>query len=126
MYIISHLATLVRVFSVLPLDLSPSWDQLPNISTTCSAHCLKKVDSPYVMEIRYPLLLSEHPSLAQYWGTEFCYWFPFSCRLGLILESSCLMISIEIYILLQFSMERMSPSIQSVQNILTCTGRAPH
>ena len=125
LYIISHSTLSVRVLSVLPLDLS-SWDQLPNISAIHPAHHLQQVHSLYVMEICYPLSFTECPSLALYWGMEFCYQFLFSCRLDFILQSSYLLISTEILVLLQFSVERTFLTIQSVQNILTCTGRAPH
>ena len=126
LYIISHSAPSVRVLSVLPLDSSSSWDQLPDVSTTCPACHLQQLHSLYVTEIHYPLSFTEHPFSALYWGTEFCYWFPFSCRLDFILKSSYLLISAEIHVLSQFSFERTSLTIQSVQNILTCTGRAPH
>ena len=85
LYIISHSTPSVRVFSVLPLDLSSSWNQLQNVSTTHSARHLKKVCSLYVTEIHHPLLFSECPSLALYWGMEFHYWFLFSSRLDFIL-----------------------------------------
>ena len=126
LYIISHSVPSVRVLSVLPLDSSSSWNQLPDVSTTHPAHRLQQVHSLYVTEFHYPLSFTEHPSLTLYWGLEFRYWFLFSCRLDFILESSYLLISTEILILLQFSVERMSLTIQSVQNVLTCIDRAPH
>ena len=104
LYIISHSTPSVRVLSVLPLDLSTSWDQLPDVSTTCPTHHLQQVHSLYVTEIHYPLSFTERPSLALYWGVEFHYQFLFSCRLDFILESSYFFfISTEILVLLQFS-----------------------
>ena len=131
MYIISHSALSVRVFSVLPLDSSSSWDQLPNISTTRSTRHLQKVHSLYVTELHY--LLSGHRtfSFTQNRRTECCYLIPFPCRFSInSLKSNFYLHYLRdfygIYILFLFPLERMSPNIQSVQNVLTYIDRAPH
>ena len=90
-----------------------------------------KVCSLYVMEIRY--LLSSHrtSSFTQNRRMECHYLILFPCRFSVnnlefnfylhYLINFC-----RIYILFLFPLERMSPNIQSVQNVLTYTDRSPH
>ena len=129
MYIISHSALSVRVFSVLPLDSSSSWDQLPNVSTTHSV--ISK--SSFSLCNGNPLPISGYrmSSFTQNRRMECCYPVPFPCGFLInSLESNFYLHYLEdfyrIYILFLLLVERTSPNIQSVQNVLTYTDRAPH
>ena len=122
MYIISHSTLSVRVFSVLP------WIYLL-LGTSC------QISPPHVLPIVSKSLFSlcnKNPlptfwfrtsSFTQNRRTEYHYPIPFPCRFLINnLESN----SYEVCILFLFLHKRMSSNIQSVQNVLTYTGRAPH
>ena len=90
-----------------------------------------KVCSPYVMEICYLLSGYRMSSFTQNRRTECRYPIPFPCRFSInSLESNFYLHYFGdfcgIYILFLFPIERTSPNIQSVQNVLTHTDRAPH
>ena len=99
-------------------------------------HCLfhpssPKVHSPYVTEVCYLLPGYRTSSFTQNRRMEYHYPIPFLCRFSInSLKSNFYLCYFGdfcgIYVLLLFPIERMSPNIQSVQNVLTHTDRAPH
>ena len=90
-----------------------------------------KVHSPYVTETHYLLSGYRTSSFTQNMRMECHYPIPFPCRISInSLESNFYLHYLGdfcgIYVLFLFPIERMSPTIQSVQNVLTYTDRAPH
>ena len=90
-----------------------------------------KVHSLYVMEICYLLSGYRMSSFTQNRRMECHYPIPFPCRFLInSLKSNFYLRYLKdfyrIYVLFLFLVERMSPNIQSVQNVLTYTDRAPH
>ena len=83
------------------------------------------------MEIRYLLSGYRTSSFTQNRRMECHYPIPFTCRFSInSLKSNfyCHYFGdfYRIYILFLFPLERTSPNIQSIQNVLTYTDRAPH
>ena len=122
MYIISHSTLSVRVFSVLPwirLVLGTSCQTspphiLPIISKSLFSLCNRNL---------LPTFWFRTSSFTQNRRMEYCYPIPFPCRFLINnLESNFY----GICVLSLFLLKRTSPNIQSVQNVLTYTGRAPH
>ena len=122
MYVISHSALWVRVLSVLP-----------RIRLLLETNC--QTSPPHVPPIIFKGLFSlrngnplptfwfRMSSFTQNRRTRYCYPIPFPCRFLINnLESNFY----EVCILFLFLPKRTSPDIQSVQNVLTYTGRAPH
>ena len=90
-----------------------------------------KVHSLYVTKICYLLSGYRMSSFTQNRRTEYHYPILFPCRFSInSLESNFYLHYLKdfhgICVLFLFPFERMPPNIQSVQNVLTCTGRAPH
>ena len=90
-----------------------------------------KVRSLYVTKIRYLLPGYRTSSFTQNRRMEYHYSIPFPCRFSInSLESNFYLRYLKdfygICVLFLFPLERTSPNIQSVQNVLTYTGRAPH
>ena len=127
---ISQSALSVRVFSVLP------WICLL-LGTSC------QTSPPHVPPIISKSLFSlcngnllptpgyRMSSFTQNRRMECCYPIPFPCRFLIIsLKSNFYLRYLEdfygMFVLFLFPIERTSPNIQSVQNVLTCTGRTPH
>ena len=130
MYIINHSTLSVRVFSVLP------WIRLL-LGTNCQ---MSPSHIPPVISKSLFSLCNENPlptfwfrtsSFTQNRRMEYCYPIPFPCRFSISsLESNFYLCYLkdfyEMFILFLFHFERTSPNIQSVQNVLTCTGRVPY
>ena len=130
MYIISHSALSVRVFSVLP-----------RIHLLLQTSC--QTSPPHVLPVVSKSLFSlcNGNPLPTFWlqnvlfhtkqENECRYPFPFPCRFSInSLEFNFYLHYLRdfcgIYIPFLFPLERMSPNIQSVQNVLNHTDRAPH
>ena len=122
MYIISHSALSVRVFSILP-----------RICLLLGTSC--QTSPPHIPPVVSKSLFSLHNGnpLPTFWfrtssftqnrRTEYRYPIPFPCRFLINnLESNFY----KVCILFLFLHKRTSANIQSVQNVLTYTGRAPH
>ena len=130
MYIISHSALSVRVLSVLP------WICLL-LGTSCqmSPPHILPIISKSLFPLRngnpLPTFWFRMPSFTQNRRMEYHYPILFPCRFSInSLKSNFYLRYLEdfygICILFLFPLKRMSPNIQSIQNVLTCTGRVPH
>ena len=130
MYIISHSTLSVRVFSVLPwirLLLGASCQMSPpHVPPVISKSSFSLCNGNPL-----PTFWSRTSSFTQNRRTEYRYPIPFPCRFLISsLESNFYLCYLEdfygMFILFLFPFERMSPNIQSVQSVLTCTGRVPY
>ena len=130
MYIISHSTLSVRVFSVLP------WIHLL-LGTSC------QISPPHVPPVvskgsfslcngnPLPTFWSRTSSFTQNRRMEYHYPIPFPCGFSIrSLESNFYLCYLKdfngMFVLFLFPFERMSPNIQSVQSVLTCTGADPY
>ena len=121
---------MVRVFSVLPwihlllgtgCQMSPP-HILPVVSKSSFSLCNKNP---------LPTFWFRTSSFTQNRRMEYHYPIPFPCRFSISsLESNFYLRYLEdfygMFVLFLFPFKRTSPNIQSVQNVLTGTGRAPH
>ena len=99
----------------------------------CLHHTFRHLQSSFSLCNRNPLPISGYrmSSFTQNRRMECCYPVPFPCGFLInSLESNFYLHYLEdfyrIYILFLLLVERTSPNIQSVQNVLTYTDRAPH
>ena len=127
---ISHSALSVRVFSVLP------WIRLL-LGTSCQMsppHILPVISKSSFSSCNgnpLPTFWSRTSFFKQNRRTEYHYPIPFPCRFSISsLKSNFYLRYLKdfygMFVHFLFPFERMSPNIQSVQSVLTCTGRTPH